>query len=528
MLKKRIVSFLVACAAAISSISFALATEPSSEDGKTDDTANPIEYGIEVPEASGGDTLLSDNTVEEGKRVSIIAVPQPGYELTELSVKGLEAGDGNVGVKYSGGNEYIFTMPAYDVSILPVYEKAREKHDIVVTETEGGSLNVSPNPAAKGETVTIPSESAPAYKLNSIAASSKVGKDIQMNEVSSGTYSFEMSDFDVFVTPVFEPIYNAHKIDTVQHENGTVVSTAKNARKGETITVSVIPTKGYESAGISINDEEGNAVAFSKVSGNDFLYTFEMVDSDVTITPSFKAVPAVSLSTQENGSVTNANTTQTKPVTSAKPTATTKPTAANNNTNSQSQNTSSGTSNAPAKNIASTNTQTAKTPSQAVSKPSNPVVSVVDETKSPDTTASSAKPTDVKPDEADVPDVKIISVFVPIDLPIRISSDGKIVLPEKAYMKSNVIKGDICVKDISVKLASGLKPAAANSKDGVNLSMRDNSLNPQGEIQLTQKNWIVKPTQSLSLNIKADMPDNAKPITDKSIAKIEFVLDWTD
>ena len=68
-------------------------------------------------------------------------------------------------------------------------------------------------------------------------------------------------------------------------EHGSVSVSPKNARKGETVTITVTPDKGYVLETITVTDESGNALTLTdKGSGK---YTFTMPSGSVTVRATF-------------------------------------------------------------------------------------------------------------------------------------------------------------------------------------------------------------------------------------------------
>ena len=74
-------------------------------------------------------------------------------------------------------------------------------------------------------------------------------------------------------------------------ENGTITISPKSASKGDTVTVTVKPDKGYELDTIKVLDQKGGKVKLTEKNGK---YTFTMPDSKVTVTAEFAEIKAAS------------------------------------------------------------------------------------------------------------------------------------------------------------------------------------------------------------------------------------------
>ncbi|MBR2742073.1 MAG: S-layer homology domain-containing protein [Clostridia bacterium] len=68
-------------------------------------------------------------------------------------------------------------------------------------------------------------------------------------------------------------------------ENGSVSFSANSAKSGEKVTVTVTPKEGFKTAGVTVTDANGKAVAVT--ANADGTYTFTMPATKVTVTPEF-------------------------------------------------------------------------------------------------------------------------------------------------------------------------------------------------------------------------------------------------
>ena len=71
-------------------------------------------------------------------------------------------------------------------------------------------------------------------------------------------------------------------------EGGTVSASPRNAKKGDTVIITVKPDSGYELGGLTVTDKDGNSLKLT-AKGNG-QYTFTMPEGKVDIQPSFKAL----------------------------------------------------------------------------------------------------------------------------------------------------------------------------------------------------------------------------------------------
>ncbi len=74
-------------------------------------------------------------------------------------------------------------------------------------------------------------------------------------------------------------------------ENGTVTVSPKRAEKGDTVTITVKPDKGYELDELIVTDSKGNELDLREKGDNKF--TFKMPGSKVTVEATFRAVEEI-------------------------------------------------------------------------------------------------------------------------------------------------------------------------------------------------------------------------------------------
>ena len=224
----------------------------------------PTLYNITIDQTENGTVEADKTTAAEGETVTLTVTPDEGYQLVSGSVKvNGEAVEGNT-----------FTMPASDVTVSAQFELIPPTlYNIIIDQTENGTVEADKTTAAEGETVTLTVTPDEGYQL--VSGSLKVnGEAIEGN-------TFEMPASDVTVSAQFELIPpTLYNITIDQTENGIVEADKTTAAEGETVTLTVSPADGYRlvSGSLKVNGEaiEGNA--------------FTMPASDVTVTARFERV----------------------------------------------------------------------------------------------------------------------------------------------------------------------------------------------------------------------------------------------
>lgn len=243
---------------------------------------------------NGFDRTENPRVNGEGDSIYVSVKPNVGYK--EVVV--VTDSDGNVientickDQKHYGN--YTFIMPNKDVTITVTYELIKYSVEVITPdETKDWDINLNDlTNVAPGETVVYSAEPIQGYEL--------VGVDIVNNTtnkkitptVNNGEYSFTMPGANVTITPVFEKVKNAIIVEdnTSTEDYDINVDNMTAVEYDESIVISFTPEEGYELVGLTIVDEDNQAVAFQET-GNPNEYEFVMPDKDVTITPTYQLI----------------------------------------------------------------------------------------------------------------------------------------------------------------------------------------------------------------------------------------------
>jgi len=132
-------------------------------------------------------------------------------------------------------------------------------------------------------------------------------------------------------------------------------------------------------------------------------------------------------------------------------------------------------------------------------------------------------------EEKGIPSPKILSATVPLVLPVRTAADGKVIVPTNAEIISDVRQGNLCIDSVRVRFASGWIPASENAATDENtyamdVSLREDGVDSNGNLELTKKNWVIRPKKGMPLRMNASLEDNVL-LTNSPVA-VEFTLDW--
>lgn len=245
-------------------------------------------YAITVNSTTNGTVIPNVTEAFAGGEVTLTVTPNAGYSVNSVSVT--DENDSPVNVTGSG-NTRKFNMPASAVTVGATFVEnitpVPVKHNIYCNANiNGGSVDSDKYAAEKGQTVTITATPNAGYKT--------VGVYYQKNNQSgyswqaasnngNGTWSFNMPDYDVFVSAIFmldDPGYDYHYI-TVSNPGSHCTVDVKNwAYCGEYVTINLSNfDAGYAFSYLKVNGEYVTPYGF-----NGYLsYTFKMPHNNVAI-----------------------------------------------------------------------------------------------------------------------------------------------------------------------------------------------------------------------------------------------------
>ena len=259
---------------------------------------NPVyRYSVNVQvvnETKDLDINIEDmSQVEEGEEVTFKVTPIDGYKLS--SIKILDSANNEVTFTETGvENQYKFTMPASNVTIIPSYKK--NKFNISVTvknEEDDFDINVEDMTSVLvGEEVTFKATPITGYKVNSIQILDSNNNEVTFTSTSNeNEYTFVMPESDITIIPSYERVSNSIEVEENTHTKELIIEVddVTAVVYEDEVKFTIIPEKGYEVDSIDIKDQDNNSIDYNKTD-NDNEYSFIMPPSNVTIKPTYKKV----------------------------------------------------------------------------------------------------------------------------------------------------------------------------------------------------------------------------------------------
>ena len=184
------------------------------------------------------------------------------------------------------------TLP--DITVSQNYTVTTgEKAIGAVMPADAGTLTYAPGTASKTGSVTVTSWAVDTtgkvtYTLSSGAAGNTVTLPVT---IESTNYADSIVNVKIILT---NPSYfggggggsstPSYTVSVDKTENGTITVSPKSASKGDTVTITVKPDKGYELEMLKALDKDGDALKLTEKNGK---YTFKMPSGKVTVKGSF-------------------------------------------------------------------------------------------------------------------------------------------------------------------------------------------------------------------------------------------------
>ena len=232
-------------------------------------------------------------SVPENGNVIFKLIPIDGYALESVQI--IDDNDNEITFsETTNENEYTFTMPGANVTIIPSYKKNRFDINVKVeNETKDIDINIeSLTNVLVGENVVIKIRPITGYKLNSIKIYDANNNEVPIRKTSNeNEYTFIMPESNITIVPNYEKVSN--EVSVTENANTLEfvmeVNDVSAILYEDTVIFRITPKVGYKIDKIDIIDEENNKINY-KPTSNENEYEFIMPATSVGITPYFSKV----------------------------------------------------------------------------------------------------------------------------------------------------------------------------------------------------------------------------------------------
>lgn len=250
--------------------------------GKLDDSqyAETEHSRISLLSTVGGELSTDSTEPEVNDTVTITVKPNDGYQLKDGSLKVTDAKGKKIAITPVGGrsDQYTFVMTKNNVKITAEFVY---RGTFLVKSTVGGKVTTTED----GDKVTFQATASAGYTFDCFRVN---GSSFQESEITLDKASYIKEGTSVAVEAVFDKKSDAvHKITVASGIGGTAyVSDRKNtAAAGETVTIHVVASSGYEYSEMKISGGISSAPSSTNVNER----TFQMPDRDVEVEVLFRS-----------------------------------------------------------------------------------------------------------------------------------------------------------------------------------------------------------------------------------------------
>ena len=172
-------------------------------------------------------------------------------------------------------------------------------YKVEIEQPEDGKVETDNDYPAPGDDVTVTVTPDEGKKVADVIVKDENGNEIPVTKNEDGSYTYEQPAGDVTVEVTFKDIPSSDDDDDYEPtyrpsiektEGGDTTVSNKNPTKGDKVTITTEPDKGYVVGKITITDKNGKPVAV--IDNGDGTFTYVQPSGKVTIEVEY--VPAIS------------------------------------------------------------------------------------------------------------------------------------------------------------------------------------------------------------------------------------------
>ena len=244
---------------------------------------NAKSYSVKISKTGKGTAeLLVDSPAEKGSEVYFLADPDDGY-LAEVYVDGIDPDE----VFYLGADMWGFIMPGNKVTLEVKFVAAEgSSHRITVYEEGSGEYALSRDSAKEYESVLLAVQPRNNSKFDPMNYVWCEGADLYYLFEEDGVHYYEifMGSERVYLFVNYEKVgpYRVGAFRTAGEQSCTVEIEPEKAYFLDTVTVTIIPSEGYEITRVMAVSYAGDLTSELTPIGNN-QYTFIMHPANVDI-----------------------------------------------------------------------------------------------------------------------------------------------------------------------------------------------------------------------------------------------------
>ncbi len=235
-----------------------------------------------VDDTTEGQHIVIDSAYTGSTTISMTGMPRT--ITIQANGKNVVVANASGGLVTENTTGSLYTLKLNRVTAAP-------GQNIVVASATGGTAIVNANPAKAGQTVTVTLTASTGYTPSGVTVTYGNNQSAVVSG-SGNTYTFTMpSATTVTVTPTFKAGGNQANIVASTSYQGSATpitgTTDGKVQQGATVPVTVSPSSGYRTMGLTARGNNGTTAAVTRTGANSFNVTVPAGATTVTVTPSF-------------------------------------------------------------------------------------------------------------------------------------------------------------------------------------------------------------------------------------------------
>ena len=240
-----------------------------------------VATGVYAPNAVKNDGTLYRNE-RENPRIPRWTTAAPGYTdvqqiISYVTARTTPARPSQPGSNLPGGKRPGSNLPQPGKNGV---------YNVRVFSSSRGSVEVSDSRANKGDSLRLTVKPEKGYVLDTLTVTDQNNKPVKLIQKSDLRYTFDMPASQVSIQANFvKESSGRYNVRVFSSSHGSVEVSDSRANKGDSLSLTVKPEKGYVLDTLTVTDQNNKPVKL--IQKSDLKYTFEMPASQVSVQATF-------------------------------------------------------------------------------------------------------------------------------------------------------------------------------------------------------------------------------------------------
>ena len=252
-------------------------------------------YTVSISNSTEDKGTVSVNPAVYKKGETVTLIVEPAYAQYEVKTLTVKCGDTVIEPTKDGDN-YKFTMPAGNVSVVSSFAKIR--YALNIAKTTGGTVTADKETYAMNETVTVTIKPDTGYSRGTMVIKS-ASKEIEPTREGL-KFTFKMPGEAVSVEHTFKK--NAYELNIKKSSYGEVKADKETYGYQDVVTLTVSPKAGYALKKIVVKNGT-TAIELKQEGENKYSFVLPIPDDEIVVSASYTELPGKYEVTYSGGNV---------------------------------------------------------------------------------------------------------------------------------------------------------------------------------------------------------------------------------